>query len=68
MKDYFKDIISPAELAEFTGKKYRWVMTLMPELEKKGLAKRIGKPFICHVSAVDYIESRPETRGRKKIH
>ncbi len=63
---YFDDFISTGQLAKATGKKIRWIQVIADELIEKGLAERIGKPLICHKSAIDYIKSRPETRGGGK--
>jgi hypothetical protein len=61
--DFFKDFISPGELADATGKKLRWIQAIADELIQKGFAARIGKPLVCHKSAIEYIKNRPETRG-----
>lgn len=66
MKSHFEGIISPQKLADATGKQYTWIIRIIiPELITAGLAKRIGKPYICHESAIEYVNNRPETRGCK---
>jgi hypothetical protein len=65
--DYFKELMSAKEVAREAGVNYVWLMRqhIQQELIDGGLAARIGKPLICHESAVEYLKSRPETRGRK---
>lgn len=61
----FDDLISTAEVAEATGKSIRWIQSMASELVRFQLAKRIGKVLVCHKNAINYINNRPETRGRK---
>jgi len=63
---YFDELISPKEVSSATGKKYRWIMKVMPDLIDAGMAVQIGGAYICHKSVIDYIKNRPETRGRKQ--
>lgn len=60
---HFDNLISPGQLAEATGKKIRWIQVIADELIEKGFAARVGKPLVCHKSAIDYIKTRRETRG-----
>ena len=63
---YFDELISPREIADATGKKYRWIIKIMPELIMAGVAVQVGGSYVCHKSAIDYINNRQETRGRKQ--
>jgi hypothetical protein len=62
----FENMISVGQTAARTGLSDRRIQQLAPALLNAGLAKRIGKTLIVHISAVDWIKSLPETRGRKK--
>lgn len=64
--DYFKDFMSSKTLAEETGKQLRSIQKLGAELIQQGLAHRFGRDLTYHRSAIEYINSRPETRGRKR--
>ena len=65
--NYFDNLMSTAELSDSTGKSLRWIQQIAQELIDNGVAKRIGKPLICHTDAIAYIKQRPETRGRNAV-
>lgn len=62
----FEKMISVNQTADRTGLSDRRIRQLAPALLNAGLAKRIGGTLIIHIDAVKWIQSLPETRGRKK--
>ena len=62
--DYFKDLISTADLAAECGLTLRRIQQLADTLIENGLAKRIGKPLVVHRSAIEWINNLPENRGQ----
>lgn len=64
MTDYFKDLLSSADLAEATGRSQRQVQKITGELIRVGMAKKVGKVAVFHRSAIQYICGRPTRRGK----
>lgn len=62
----FKDMLSSSQVAYKTGLTTRRIQQLAPAIINAGLAKRIGKAIVIHKDAIKWIQSLPETRGRKK--
>lgn len=62
----FKDMLSTSQVADKTGLTSRRIQQLAPAIINAGLAKRIGNTVIIHRDAIKWIQSLPETRGRKK--
>lgn len=62
----FDNLMSTDELAAETGKQVRRIQQLAPDLIDAGFAKRFGRTIVFQRSAIEYINSLPETRGRKK--
>lgn len=56
--------LSTEALARETGLTRRTMQLMADELIAKGYSRRIGKVLISRRSAIDYIRSRPENRGR----
>jgi|GEM_PF-6332971 len=62
------ELASCKEIAIATKKAPRWLNEISKEFIDLGIAQRVGKilVFLDKDAAINYIENRPETRGRKK--
>ncbi|BBO84499.1 hypothetical protein DSCO28_50650 [Desulfosarcina ovata subsp. sediminis] len=55
-----------SDIAEACGVTRKWVQSLGQELIEHEHAQRVGKVLVCYESAIDYIKTRPDGRGRPK--
>ena len=57
-----------AEMAEFVNLSTRRIIQLAPELEADGSARKYGRDWRFSETAIDYIQNRPDGRGRAKTN
>jgi len=59
-------LYSVKEIASFSGLTDKRIRQLGPELIRFGHAQKVGKVLVLADTAIDYIQNRPDGRGKLK--
>ncbi len=65
-KNPLKDYLTAEEMAKALGCSVSTVKTWAKDLEKRGLAIKVGRPWRIHKNAIPLYKDRPELRRPSK--